>query len=81
MQARLLRLFKVDAAVTFRPSSGPTVPDLLYYGDAALASPAKAQQVLGYRPAVSRDRAMALTLEWARAAKLIAPFDPARSNP
>ncbi|MEO7192526.1 MAG: NAD-dependent epimerase/dehydratase family protein [Vicinamibacterales bacterium] len=71
LQARLLKLFKVDAAVTYRPSAAGASTDLLYYGDAALVSVGKAERELGFAPAVARDRAMALTLEWARAAKLV----------
>jgi predicted dehydrogenase/nucleoside-diphosphate-sugar epimerase len=72
-QAALLRLFKVDAAVTYRPAGQPSHNDLLYYGDPALVSQDKARLELGYEPLVPRDRAMALTLAWARTARLIAP--------
>jgi predicted dehydrogenase/nucleoside-diphosphate-sugar epimerase len=49
----------------------PEGKDWAQYGSTGfLVSPAKAQQVLGWQPLVSRDRAMDLTLEWARYAGL-----------
>ena len=71
LQRRLLRLFKVDAAVVYRPTRGAVAADLVYYGGAALVSSAKAERDLGFVPSVSRERAMALTLAWAHHARLV----------
>ena len=37
----------------------------------AKVSTAKAHRLLGYEPAVPQDRAMELTLQWLRAARLV----------
>ncbi|MGC4081747.1 MAG: NAD-dependent epimerase/dehydratase family protein [Vicinamibacterales bacterium] len=72
MQRRLLKLFKVDAAVVYRGAGSGAANDLLfYYGDPALVSSAKAERDLALAPAVPPDRAMALTLEWAQHARLV----------
>jgi len=71
MQARLLTLFKVDAAVVYRPGPAETEEDLLYYGEPGLVSSRKAEQEIGYTPPIDRERAMALTLAWSRSARLI----------
>ena len=71
LQSSLLRLFRVDAAVVYRPAPGKSRDDLLYYGGPALVSSAKAERELGFHPIVNRERAMALTLEWAQHARLV----------
>jgi predicted dehydrogenase/nucleoside-diphosphate-sugar epimerase len=71
LQARLLRLFKVDAAVTFRPAPARATADLLYYGEPARVSSARAHTDLNYDAAVAPRRAMELTRDWARTARLI----------
>ncbi|MCC7009101.1 MAG: Gfo/Idh/MocA family oxidoreductase [Acidobacteria bacterium] len=71
MQARLLKLFRVDAAVTYRPAPSAGAADLLYYGDPGLVSAARAERDLKYAAAVPPARAMALTLDWAMYARLL----------
>jgi nucleoside-diphosphate-sugar epimerase len=72
-QEALLRRFGADAAVVYRPAAPEGSEDLLYYGEPARVSIDRARAELGFEPLVSRDRAMALTLEWARAARLVRP--------
>jgi predicted dehydrogenase/nucleoside-diphosphate-sugar epimerase len=72
LQRRLLKLFRVDAAVVYRGTSACSGPDLLYYyGDPALVSTDKARRELGFEPAVAHERAMALTSAWSREARLM----------
>ena len=72
VQRRLLKLFRVDAAVVYRGGRQDSAADLLYYyGDPAQVSSARAAKELGLAPAVQRERAMALTLEWAAHARLV----------
>jgi len=71
LQARLLRLFGVDAAVVYRPRQRRGEGDLLYYGNAERVSGGKAERELGFVPPVPRECAMALTLAWARSARLV----------
>jgi uncharacterized protein YbjT (DUF2867 family) len=70
-QSALLRLFRVDAAVTYRVPADTAPADLAYYGDAGLVSTAKATQELGFVPEVARTRAMELTRHWAEYARLL----------
>lgn len=76
LQQSLLRRFGADAAVIYRPAGGPGGGALVYYGEAARVSIKQAERALGYAPPVPRDRAMALTREWARYARLV-PGDTA----
>jgi nucleoside-diphosphate-sugar epimerase len=71
LQQSLLRRFGADAAVIYRPSTGTSSGDLLYYGEPARVSIEKARTELGFAPPVPRERAMTLTLEWARSARLL----------
>jgi nucleoside-diphosphate-sugar epimerase len=73
-QQTMLRRFGADAAVVYRPSNHESGEDLVYYGEAALVSSAKATRELGVVN-VSRDTAMALTLEWGRYARLLPAAD------
>jgi nucleoside-diphosphate-sugar epimerase len=73
VQRKLLKLFRVDAAVVYRPPSPAGSNDLVYYGGPAVVSSAKAERELEFHPIVPRERAMALTLEWAQQARLV-PF-------
>jgi nucleoside-diphosphate-sugar epimerase len=73
-QQTMLRRFGADAAVVYRPSNHESDDDLVYYGEAALVSSAKAARELG-GVAVPRDTAMAITLEWARYARLLPAAD------
>jgi len=77
VQQSLLRRFGADAAVIYRPVSADSAKELVYHGEPALVSSAKARSELGFTGAVPRARAMALTLEWARYARLL----PERGKP
>jgi nucleoside-diphosphate-sugar epimerase len=70
-QQRMLRRFGADAAVVYRPSHHNGREPLVYSGEAARVSGAKAAQILGFVPAMTREQAMARTLEWARYARLL----------
>lgn len=70
-QRSMLRRFGADAAVIYRPAAAESAADLVYHGEPARVSSAKAERELGFIPAVSRSQAMALTLEWARYARLL----------
>lgn len=70
-QQKMLRRFGADAAVIYRPSLPETAEPLIYYGEAARVSGTKAEKELGAAAARSREDAMALTLEWARYARLL----------
>jgi hypothetical protein len=70
----MLRRFGADAAVVYRPSAQKGADDLIYYGELAAVSAARAERELGLQVPTSRERAMALTLEWARHARLLRPL-------
>ena len=70
-QQKLLKKFGADAAVIYRPPGEEGHEDLVYYGEPARVSIAKAERELGYAPPVARERAMALTAAWARYARLL----------
>jgi nucleoside-diphosphate-sugar epimerase len=70
-QAKLLKLFRVDPVMIYRPSDTQGEGDLVYNGDNSLVSSAKAERELGFRPIVSREDAMDLTLTWSRYARLV----------
>jgi predicted dehydrogenase/nucleoside-diphosphate-sugar epimerase len=80
MQRRLLKLFKVDAAVVYRPAAEGDREWLDYWGEEARASGARLERELGFSAPVSRERAMALTLEWAVAARLTGAAEPALAS-
>jgi nucleoside-diphosphate-sugar epimerase len=71
MQQTLLRRFGADAAVVYRPGAAEDRQDLVYYGEPARVSIDALERDLGFAPAVDRQRAMALTREWAEYARLI----------
>jgi nucleoside-diphosphate-sugar epimerase len=71
LQQSMLRRFGADAAAIYRPSARDSAKDLVYHGEAAVVSSAKARQELGFTAAVPRVRAMALTLDWAQYARLL----------
>ena len=78
MQRRLLKLFRVDAAVIYRPSAAGGDGEFLdYSGESALVSSGKLRRELGFAAAVPPSRAMALTLEWATEARLVKVEHPA----
>lgn len=71
VQKRLQRVLGLDAAVTYR-EPGPSSPELITFPiDPTLVVFDKAAARLGYRAVVRRHDAMALTLDWARAARLV----------
>jgi len=72
-QRWMLRRFGADAAVVYRPSSGSDAQALVYHGEAASVSTFVADRELGVQWPVARERAMALTLEWAHHARLLQP--------
>jgi hypothetical protein len=71
----MLRRFGADAAVVYRPAPLDAGEELVYYGEHALVSGTKATSELGVVPVRSRGEAMALTLEWARYARLLPNVD------
>lgn len=71
MQQKLLKKFGADAAVIYRPTAADTEDDLVYYGEAGRVSIEKAKAELGFVPPVSHERAVALTVAWARYARLL----------
>ena len=76
LQQTLLRRFGADAAVIYRPPAAQGAAPIAYYGEAARVSIEKARTELGFAPHVGRERAMALTLEWARSARLVPERGP-----
>jgi nucleoside-diphosphate-sugar epimerase len=70
-QTTMLRRFGADSAVVYRGSGSSGDDDLIYYGEAATVSSAKAHTVLGYTAPVGHNDAMTRTLEWARYARLL----------
>jgi dTDP-4-dehydrorhamnose reductase len=71
LQKRVQRALRIDAAVTYREPAAPA-PELVEFTiDPTLVLFDKAAARLGYVGVVPRADAMALTLEWARAARLI----------
>ena len=73
-QQMMLRRFGADPAVVYRPSSDDADETLVYDGENAFVSSAKAARELGVA-AVPRAEAMALTLKWARYARLLLASD------
>lgn len=76
LQQRLLKRFGADAAVVYRRAADGQEETLIYFGERALVAGAKAERdlALTYIPAAE---AMALTLEWARYARVLpAPGRP-----
>jgi nucleoside-diphosphate-sugar epimerase len=75
-RVRLRRWLKLSRPAVYRPAEvvAPAPPPLELLEMFACPAPVrihKARRQLGYAPAVSRDRAMALTLEWVRHARLV----------
>ena len=67
IERTLRRWVKADDSVPIYQRSEPRASDRVELGSrGATVSIAKAQRILGYQPAVPRDRAMELTLEWIR---------------
>jgi hypothetical protein len=54
-----------------RPAPGPAVAEALLGSSPFLVRVDKARRVLGYQPLVPRPRALELTLEWVRHARLV----------
>jgi predicted dehydrogenase/nucleoside-diphosphate-sugar epimerase len=71
LQKRVQRALRIDAAVIYREPPPPT-PELVEFTiDPTLVLFDKAAASLGYVGIVTREEAMALTLDWARAARLV----------
>jgi nucleoside-diphosphate-sugar epimerase len=70
-QASMLRRFGSSPAVVYRPGAAGGVERLVYNGERARVSVGKLERDLGFTALVRRDRAMALTLDWARHARLL----------
>ena len=66
-----MKKFGADAAVIYRPIAAGTDEELVYYGEPARVSIEKAKAELGFVPPVSHERAVALTVAWARYARLL----------
>ncbi len=78
VQRRLLKLFKVDAAVVYRPAPGGAAGEMLdYWSEPGRASCGRLEAELGWSAPLTRERAMAITLEWATAARLTRMEAPA----
>jgi hypothetical protein len=69
--ARLLKRLNVDAAVVCRRATGAGGDLMPYHGDPAPLVADRAARDVKFVPAVSRECAMALTLEWTAAARLV----------
>jgi hypothetical protein len=71
LQQRVLTAIGVDAAVVYREPPPAAPEEVVFRVDPTLVVFDKAATRLGYVGAVPRERGMALTLEWARAARLL----------
>jgi predicted dehydrogenase/nucleoside-diphosphate-sugar epimerase len=71
LQRRVLGAMGVDQLVTYREAPPPPPFEVTFRVDPTLVAFDKAAARLGYRGLVPRARAMALTLEWARYARLV----------
>jgi hypothetical protein len=65
------RLLKTDAVVVYRRPEAAAEDVLTIRPRPGLIRIDEARKVLGYAPAVTRERAMGLTLEWVRYARLV----------
>jgi hypothetical protein len=74
LQQKMLRRFGSDPAVVYRSPRGGADDALVYYGEPARVSGARAEKELGYHP-IPAAQALASTLEWARYARLL-PAEP-----
>jgi predicted dehydrogenase/nucleoside-diphosphate-sugar epimerase len=73
---RLRRLLKLDGPQIYRTAEQPPDDcDLTMRFLPARISIAKAQRVLGYQPALARERAMQTTMEWLRQARVLGACD------
>jgi predicted dehydrogenase/nucleoside-diphosphate-sugar epimerase len=81
LRGRLRRILHLDRPAVYRPEAArpgsPPVDLLEMFACRAPVRIDKARRQLGYEPPVSRDLAMALTLEWVRYARLIPEARPA----
>jgi nucleoside-diphosphate-sugar epimerase len=77
VQQSLLTRFGVDAAVIYRPGPPAGVAaDLVYRGERSRVSSARARAELGFCAPVPPARATALTVQWARSARLLPAETP-----
>ena len=70
LERRLLRLLGTDAAVIYRRGAAEAEDLLKVRPRPAQVRTDRARRLLGYGPAVDRDRAMGLTWEWLRDARI-----------
>jgi nucleoside-diphosphate-sugar epimerase len=78
LKERILRLLNSGGMPIYRRPTPPVVEDKIQVAmglSRFFVSSEKAHRVLGYTPIVSRQRAMELTLDWIRYAKLVSPRD------
>jgi predicted dehydrogenase/nucleoside-diphosphate-sugar epimerase len=71
VQQSLLRRFGADAAVVYRGTAGESGGELVYQGEPGRVTSARAAKDLGFAASIPRADAMALTLEWARYARVL----------
>jgi predicted dehydrogenase/nucleoside-diphosphate-sugar epimerase len=77
--ARLKERLRPEEGFIYRPNlPAPELPLFTVDPIAARVSSQKAHRMLGFEPLVPRDQAMALTLQWARYARIVA--QPAREE-
>jgi hypothetical protein len=71
LQRRVLPMLGVDAAVVYRRPPPASPFEVMFRIDPTIVVFEEAKTRLGYSGLVSRERAMTLTLEWARQARLL----------
>jgi predicted dehydrogenase/nucleoside-diphosphate-sugar epimerase len=70
LRRRLQSALGMTEAMVYRPETPSEESPMVFRTESALVLTDKAETVLGYRPAVSRARAMELTLKWAQHSRL-----------
>jgi predicted dehydrogenase/nucleoside-diphosphate-sugar epimerase len=71
LQRRVRRWLHVDAAIVYHRPAAPPEPEVVFRVDRPLVLSEKAHALLGFAPRVGRERGMALTLAWAKYARLV----------
>jgi hypothetical protein len=66
-----LRRFGSQSEVIYRKPPEELAEPLIYYGEPALVSAVKAESELAWIAPVGRERAMQITLEWAKYARVL----------
>jgi nucleoside-diphosphate-sugar epimerase len=70
-RSRLQRALGMTDTIVYRPTASEPQPEVTFYADPALVLTGKAMDVLGYRPVVSQSRAVEITLDWLRHARIV----------